>query len=145
MHWYVKRMSKSWGHLCLKCILSLSHPIGFWQIDTWEYMCVKLCQGAEAEVLISELKLCDSSLMMTSFAEQLTVILSKHPERAIIRVESSSNPPSCEVSRYGFWFFLFLWRILDTTSDVSCAIWVPYVCLCKVLYENFAHSIHHNQ
>lgn len=36
---------------------------------------VKLCQGAKAEVLISELELCESSLMTTSFTEQLTMTL----------------------------------------------------------------------
>lgn len=162
MYRYVKRMSKSWGHLCLKCILSLFHPIGFWQIDTWEYMCVKLCQGAEAEVLISELKLCDSSLMMTSFAEQLTVILSKHQERAIIRVESSSNPPSCEVSGYVFFFFVayltqtqmylvlyeshmfvyvrYCMKILPTpftTISKTPAIFAPPGCLWIIMWGHF--------
>lgn len=99
-------MGKNWGRLCSKRILSLPHPIYFWQTDTWVCMCVKLCQGAGVEVLISELKLCDSSLMMTSFAEQLTVTLPKHAERDLIGGESSSNPPSCEVSRYNEVYFL---------------------------------------
>lgn len=57
-------------------------------------MCVKLCQGAEAEVLISELKLCDSSLDYKLF----TVTLPQHPEMDIIGGVSSSNPQHCYVS-----------------------------------------------
>lgn len=84
--WLVHSVRRSWTFLP-------PHLICFWQYDTGlcvcECVCVSLCRGAKAEVLIREAKLSDSS-------RRWGVAIPPYPQTRIIRATSLSNP--CQVT-----------------------------------------------